>query len=241
MQHVASIPACLPEQFWCNAVGPSPRRSASILAASLERNDGRVAQRRLVESAPCRASANTAAVCIAVPSWLAHTIASRSPGSSSPHRPSPSPASASATTADRRRSSGSPSEAIVEPSAPSATAAPWYSDSSKPLRVETRSARRPHRSASCPDRDTSRPAGRSRSTVADLGGPCSAAAGRGATAGRGEMAVDHVVAAAPFAGERLHHRRRRQRQDRADGTEQRGAGQRRAERRRPDGAPSCGP
>ena len=82
--HEASIPACLPLQFCRIDAGPH-RRARRVSAGHVEREVGRVGQRASVSPAPSRI-ALAVAMCVGVPSWLAHTSASCPGGRRSPAR-----------------------------------------------------------------------------------------------------------------------------------------------------------
>ncbi len=211
---------------------------ASSRAAALYGCDG-VLRRSASARSNSSSTRRTASVWTSHPSWLAHTIASRSSGSARP-------------SSDHRRrlhrlqrrsridghAPGRRSRRSTEPSGPRATAAPWNSDSSNPLRVATASGANAIVEPSHAGRDVPRQAGLGRNVRVGALRPLGSRSLR--RRDRGEMAVDHVVALAPLARERLHHRRRGQRQHRADGAQQRRARRGPRRTRRPGAVPSSG-
>ena len=129
------MPLCLPLQFIASGVGPPPARSDRVRRVRVERQVGGVAERSSRRARRLRGSARAASRCIGVPSWLAHTSGEqlgRQRQAGAHHR-------------DRlhrlvrrarvdRDATGRRARTRSSPSAPSATTAPKWTDSSKPLR-----------------------------------------------------------------------------------------------------------
>ena len=132
------------------------------------------------------------------PSWLAHTIAIRWSGSTEPefghrrglHR-------LQRRSGIDRDDPGRRPRRSIDPSGASATAAPWNSDSSKPLRVATASG--PNASS---NRVITLRSCHVRAVSPETVGPSPDAGARGSRRGGGivgEMAVDDLVPLAPLA------------------------------------------
>ncbi len=131
---VASIAACLPEQFWARELAGRPSATQDRRSASSYGRSGVFCRSSSFSPAPSRIR-RTPSRWNGSPEWLALARASSSPSRS---RPARTMASACSGLLEDRGKVGpvtSPTESSTVPAPSTATTLPWWTDSTKPERT----------------------------------------------------------------------------------------------------------